>query len=105
VSIETARAALSCSAFTGISRNHLDRLVEELATPFAAAREVRLYRRRGNQQRRRWPGADHPPPLTFRDRLLCTLVWLRLGGSGGLTWPHPDCLTWPLRLRAGDDGE
>ena len=81
VSIKTARAALSYSAFTGISRNHLDRLVEELAAPYAAAREARLYRRRGNQQRRRCPGAGHPPTLTFRDRLLCTLVWLRLGLS------------------------
>jgi hypothetical protein len=30
VSIKTARAALSRSVFTGISRNHLDRLVAEL---------------------------------------------------------------------------
>jgi hypothetical protein len=81
VSIKTARAALSYSAFTGISRNHLDRLVDELAAPFATAREDRLHRRRGNQDRRRWPGAGHPPTLTLRDRLLCTLVWLRLGLS------------------------
>lgn len=79
VSIKTARAALSHSAFTGVSRNHLDRLVEELADPFAAAREARLYHRRGDRERRRWPGAGHPEILTLRDRLLCTLVWLRLG--------------------------
>jgi hypothetical protein len=79
VSIKKARAALSHSVFTGISRNHLDRLVAELAEPFHAAREGRLYRRRGGRDRRRWPGAGHPETLTLRDRLLCTLAWLRLG--------------------------
>jgi hypothetical protein len=79
VSIKTARAALSHSVFTGISRNHLDRLVAELAEPFHAAREGRLYRRRGGRDRRRWPGAGHPETLTLRDRVLCTLAWLRLG--------------------------
>jgi hypothetical protein len=78
VTIKTARAALSHSVFTGISRNHLDRLVTELAGPFAAAREGRLHRRRGGRDRRRWPGAGHPETLTLRDRLLATLAWLRL---------------------------
>lgn len=76
--IKKARAALSHPAFTGISRNHLDRLVAELADPFPAAREGRLHQRRGGRQRHRWPGAGHPETLTLRDRLLCTLVWLRL---------------------------
>jgi len=31
VTIKKARAALSHSVFTGVSRNHLDRLVAELA--------------------------------------------------------------------------
>jgi hypothetical protein len=78
VTIKKARAALSHSVFTGISRNHLDRLVAELAEPFAAAREGRLYRRRGDRDRYRWPGAGHPEALTLRDRLLVTLAWLRL---------------------------
>ena len=78
MSIKTARAALSHSVFTGVSRNHLDRLVGELAQPFAAAREGRLYRRRGGRDRYRWPGAGHPPTLSLRDRLLVTLAWLRL---------------------------
>jgi hypothetical protein len=39
VTIKTARAALSHSACIGISRNHLDRLVAELADPFDADRE------------------------------------------------------------------
>lgn len=78
MTIKTARAALSHSVFTGISRNHLDRLVIELAAPFAAAREARLHRRRGERDRRRWPGAGHPETLSLRDRLLATLAWLRL---------------------------
>jgi hypothetical protein len=82
VTIKKARAALSHSVFTGISRNHLDRLVAELAGPFAAAREGRLHRRRGSRDRHRWPGAGPPQTLTLRDRVLCTLAWLRL------TLPH-----------------
>ena len=78
MTIKKARAALSHSVFTGISRNRLDRLVTELAEPFAAAREGRLRRRRGGRARHRWPGAGHPETLTLRDRLLCTLAWLRL---------------------------
>jgi len=78
VTIKKARAALSHSVFTGISRNHLDRLVAELAEPFASAREGRLHRRRGGRDRHRWPGAGHPATLTLRDRLLVTLAWLRL---------------------------
>jgi hypothetical protein len=78
VTIKKARAALSHSVFTGISRNHLDRLVTELAEPFHAAREGRLHRRRGARDRHRWPGAGHPETLTLRDRLLLTLAWLRL---------------------------
>ena len=78
MTIKKARAALSHSVFTGISRNHLDRLATELAEPFAAAREGRLHRRRGDRARHRWPGAGHPETLTLRDRLLVTLAWLRL---------------------------
>jgi hypothetical protein len=78
VTIKKARATLSHSVFTGISRNHLDRLVTELTEPFAAAREARLHRRRGERDRHRWPGAGHPETLTLRDRLLLTLAWMRL---------------------------
>lgn len=78
MTIKTARAALSHSVFTGISRNHLDQLVTELAGPCAAAREGRLHRRRGGRDRYRWPGAGRPETVTLRDRLLATLAWLRL---------------------------
>ena len=78
MTIKTARAALSHSAFTGISRNHLDRLVAELASPFHATREARLHRRRGGRSRRRWSGGGRRATLTLRDRVLVTLAWLRL---------------------------
>jgi hypothetical protein len=81
-------AALSNSVFTGISRNHLDRLVTELAGPFAAAREGWLHRRRGGRDRRRWPGAGHPETLTLRDQVLVTVAWLRLA------LPHQAIALW-----------
>jgi hypothetical protein len=78
VTIKLARAALSHSVFTGISREHVDRLVAELAEPFQAAREGRLHHQRGDRNRRRLPGAGRPQTLTLPDRVLCALVWLRL---------------------------
>ncbi|GAB3328371.1 hypothetical protein GCM10027452_00110 [Micromonospora halotolerans] len=99
MSIKKARAALSHSVFTGVARNHLDRLVAELADPFHAAREGRLYRRRGGRDRRRWPGAGHPETLTLRDRVLVTLAWLRLA------LPHQALALWfgVDRRRSGPD--
>jgi hypothetical protein len=85
VSTKTARAALSHSAFTEISRNHLDRLVAELADRFSAAREGWLHTRRG---RRRFRGAGRRPVLELRDRILCTPVWLRLA------LPHAALAVW-----------
>jgi hypothetical protein len=78
VTIKLARADLSHSVFTGISREHLDRLVAELAEPFQAAREGRLHHRRGDRNRRRLPGAGRPQTPTLPDRVLCALVWPRL---------------------------
>ena len=43
---------MSHSAFTGISRHHLGRLVAELAGPWQAGRESDLRRRRGRERRR-----------------------------------------------------
>jgi hypothetical protein len=61
VTIKTTHAALSHSVFTAISRNDLDRLVVELAGPYDAAREGRLYRRRGGGE-----GAGIPVPDAAR---------------------------------------
>jgi hypothetical protein len=64
-----ARAALSHSAFTGISRHHLGRLAAELAGPGQARRDSALRQRRG---------ADRRHDLVFTDRVLVTLAVLRL---------------------------
>jgi hypothetical protein len=88
VTIKKARAALSHCVFTGVSRNHLDRLVVELAVPFQEAREGRLYRRRGGRDRWRYRGGGRRETLTLRDRILVTLVWLRLA------LPHEALALW-----------
>jgi DDE superfamily endonuclease/Helix-turn-helix of DDE superfamily endonuclease len=72
-----ARAALSHSAFIGISRHHLGRLVAELAGPWQARRESGLRERRG-RDRRRAAGAGRRHDLVFTDRVLVTLAVLRL---------------------------
>jgi hypothetical protein len=68
---------LSHSAFIGISRHHLGRLVAELAGPWQARRESDLRRRRG-RERRRAEGAGRGHELVFTDRVLVTLAVLRL---------------------------
>ena len=72
-----ARAALSHSAFTGISRHHLGRVVAELAGPWQARRESDLRARRG-RDRLRAAGAGRGQDLAFTDRVLVTLAVLRL---------------------------
>jgi hypothetical protein len=71
------RAALSHPCFTGISRQHLAELIAELADPWAAQHEAALAQRRGHG-RRRAAGAGPRPRLTVCDRVLVTLVHLRL---------------------------
>jgi hypothetical protein len=68
---------LSHSAFTGISRHHLGRLVAELAGPWQASRESALRQRRGGD-RLRADGAGRRHELVFTDRVLVTLAVLRL---------------------------
>jgi DDE superfamily endonuclease/Helix-turn-helix of DDE superfamily endonuclease len=72
-----ARAALSHPCFTGLSRQHLGRLIAELADPWSAAHQAALQQRRGHG-RRRAAGAGPKPRLVFCDRVLVTLVTLRL---------------------------
>lgn len=72
-----ARAALSHSAFIGITTEHLGGLVAELADPWQASRESALRDRRG-RTRRRAQGAGRHHELVFTDRVLVTLVVLRL---------------------------
>ncbi|MFD8927532.1 helix-turn-helix domain-containing protein [Streptomyces mirabilis] len=72
-----ARAALSHPAFCGLDRAHLGDLIEEVAGPWAARRESALHERRGYDcQRAAGAGPNHQ--LVFVDRMLITLVYLRL---------------------------
>ena len=70
------RTALSHPAFTGISRQHLGDLIEELAEPWCALQEAALHERRGHE-RLRAAGAGPKHALVFTDRVVITLVHLR----------------------------
>jgi len=67
---------LSHSAFAGISRHHLGRVVAELAGPWQARREPALRKRRG-RDRRRAAGAGRRHDLVVTDRVRVTLAVLR----------------------------
>jgi len=71
------RAALSDPALTGIGRQHLGDLVVELAGAWTDQREGRLHDRRGGRRERR-AGAGRKYELVFCDRVLLTLIYLRL---------------------------
>ncbi|MGQ4425733.1 transposase family protein [Streptomyces violaceoruber] len=73
-----ARAACSHPALSGIPRAHVCELLEELAPKWQASRESALRERCGGD-RRRAAGAGPSRKLVFVDRLLVTLVHLRLG--------------------------
>jgi hypothetical protein len=77
VSSRWARAALSHRICTGISRNRLGKLIEELAGPWLAGQEPGLRVRRGGRDRRRAQGAGPGHELVFTDRVIATLVILR----------------------------
>ncbi|MEU2866497.1 transposase family protein [Streptomyces mirabilis] len=72
-----ARAALFHPAFCGLDRAHFGDLIEEVAGPRAAQRESALHERRGHD-RQRAAGAGPNHQLVFVDRVLITLVYLRL---------------------------
>jgi DDE superfamily endonuclease/Helix-turn-helix of DDE superfamily endonuclease len=78
VTLAWARAACSHPALSGISRAHFGELLEELAPRWETIRESVLRDRRGGD-RRRAAGAGPKRRLVFIDRLLVTLVHLRLG--------------------------
>ncbi|MFJ5724077.1 transposase family protein [Streptomyces sp. NPDC093149] len=73
-----ARTACSHPALSGVSRAHFGDLLQELAPRWTAVRESALHERRGGS-RRRAAGAGRKQKLVFPDRLLATLVHLRLG--------------------------
>ena len=71
------RAALSRPVLTGICREHLGGLIEELADPWLAQQESRLPDRRGGRDRLRAGGTGPDHALPFVDRVIATLVILR----------------------------
>jgi hypothetical protein len=68
---------LSHRICTGIPRRRLAKLIAELADPWTAQQESRLRERRG-RDRVRAAGAGPDHELTFTDRVIVTLVVLRL---------------------------
>jgi hypothetical protein len=72
-----ARTTLSHRILTGLPRRRLGALIGELAQAWMASEEGRLHERRGHQ-RLRAPGAGPNHQLVFTDRVIATLVVLRL---------------------------
>jgi transposase len=70
------RHLLSHPALTGMPRQHLDKLVADLAGPQKARHEQSRHERRGTE-RRRAAGAGPRPKLTDADRILVTVLYLR----------------------------
>jgi hypothetical protein len=77
VSSGWARTALSKRIFTGLQPRRLGKLTAELADAWTAAEEARLRERRGHD-RLRAAGAGPDHDLPFTDRVIVTLVHLRL---------------------------
>jgi Rhodopirellula transposase DDE domain/Helix-turn-helix of DDE superfamily endonuclease len=71
------RTALAHPALTGLTRPALSELAAGLTTAWAMHREASLNQRRG-ADRRRAPGAGARPRLDLTDRILATLLHLRL---------------------------
>lgn len=67
---------LSHPALTGMSRDELAAITNQLAAAQAAQRERQRHSRRGTE-RRRAPGAGPRPKLTDADRALATVLYLR----------------------------
>jgi hypothetical protein len=68
---------LSKRIFTGLQPRRLGKLIADLAGAWTAAEESRLLERRGHE-RLRAPGAGPDHDLPFTDRVIVTLVYLRL---------------------------
>ena len=81
VSHYLGRTALSKRIFTGLQPRRLGKLVAELAGTWMASEESRLRERRGHE-RLRAPGAGPDHGLVFVDRVIVTLVALRIREPG-----------------------
>jgi len=71
------RTALGKRIFTGLQPRRLGRLIADLGDRWMAAEEARLLERRG-RERLRAAGAGPDHDLPFTDRVIVTLVHLRL---------------------------
>ena len=94
MSSKWARAALSHRLCTGLPRRKLGKLIEELAQPWLAQQESRLRDRRG-RDRLRAEGAGPDHELPFADRVIITLVILRIPASRTPRWQCSTACTAP----------
>lgn len=81
------RLATTPNAFpglTGLRQDEFDRLAADFAAADRRRRQASTHTKRGGQPRRRAAGAGHPHAHDPRDRLLLTLVWLRVYPSYSL---------------------
>ncbi|MEV7189730.1 ISAzo13 family transposase [Kitasatospora sp. NPDC093102] len=75
--MEPSRHALTTPALTGMTREALHGLLEELIVPYAAAIEKRRYRHRGGDRRPGTRGGVFRQKITDGDRILATILYRR----------------------------
>jgi hypothetical protein len=79
------RQALTDPTLTGMSREALHSLLEELIVPYAAAIEERRHGQRGGNRRPGTPGGVFRQKITDGDRILATILYrCRVCGLGAL---------------------
>jgi hypothetical protein len=66
------------SSLTGMTVTEFDTLFDAFLLAQAQRRQSATHTKRGQQPRRRAPGAGHPRAHDERTRLLMALVWLRV---------------------------
>jgi transposase/DNA-binding transcriptional regulator YdaS (Cro superfamily) len=71
------RHALTDPALTGLSRDQLQTLLEQLIVPYAAAIEQRRHRHRGGDRRPGTRGGVFRQKITDGDRILATILYRR----------------------------
>ncbi|MFE9174466.1 ISAzo13 family transposase [Streptomyces kebangsaanensis] len=74
---EPTRNALTSPVLTGMSRQSLHALLEELIVPYAAAIEKRRHRHRGGDRRPGTRGGVFRQKITDSDRILATILYRR----------------------------
>src|SRR6516164_7553029 len=84
-------------ALTGLTLEEFERLAPEFAAAHAQARAASTHTKNGTP-RRRAAGAGAPPALGLTDRLLMTLVWLRI-------YPTYELLGWLFGLEKSNAWE